>query len=149
MDPQLTALLGQQEDSGNPMMRVIQMMMNQGQGGSPAGANMDPRLAAMQKMQPQPAPAPTGPMPTAEPPPQSVNQIPQTTEEELEDVHSQMDQDTGAPMLAQAQSDLEAALSNAEHDADDESELESIKEKLIDEFIQKYGEENLPENIEY
>jgi hypothetical protein len=54
------ALLGQQEDSGNPMMRVIQMMMNQGQGGRPAGANMDPRLAAMQKMQ---SSAPVGQFP--------------------------------------------------------------------------------------
>jgi len=141
MDPQLQALLGQQEDSGNPMMRVIQMMMNQGQGGSPAGANMDPRLAAMQKMQPQPAPAPTGPMPIAGPPPQSVNQVPQTTEQELEDVHSQMDQDAGAPMLSQAQNELTAAL----EDASDGSE----RQELIDKFISKYGEENLPEDVEY
>jgi len=124
------------------IMALMQMMQGQG-AGSPAGANVDPRLMTMQSMQPR-APAPDAAMkamggmadftnPTPDGPP-SV-----TTEQELEDVHSQMDQDAGAPMLSQAQNELVTALEDVNNDSE--------RQELIDEFIQKYGEENLPDDV--
>lgn len=66
-----------------------------------------------------------------------------TTEEELEDVHNQMDRDAAGPdnALAQAQSDLV----NAIEDAEDEDE----RGTMIDEFVEKWGEDNLPPEAQY